>query len=451
MSRLRVFWLGVAGCVVGSAAVLGLLAWSWLPSQQEASIRVANAFAERTGVQVDLGSVRWSLWPAPTLVVEDAVTRQANPLVVRNIRLQGSWSSLLHRAPRVELAELEGVVVSRAALAEFAAARKQPQDGGDPPFAMAAALHDVQVSFRDLTWVDQRHTELAYDGEVDFDTDGLPRMLEVARAGASPQARMKLDRQGDQRRWNVGINVAGGSWNGEAELKDEPGAKGGRMRLDAALTPRDIDVAALAATFRRHSVIAGRAGGETRLEARGERWVDLLRSLHTHTRFVMKPARLNGFDLGRAVSGAGVDAKGQTPLDQLTGVVETRNTGRGIEFRYTDLKAKSGVLDATGKVRLLGGKLDGELAVDIVDGVVGVPVVLSGTVQQPVITPSAGALTGAAVGSAVLPGVGTALGARLGHQIERLFEDDANAAGKKAPAKAGNMGEPPSAERGPAR
>jgi hypothetical protein len=53
--------------------------------------------------------------------------------------------------------------------------------------------------------------------------------------------------------------------------------------------------------------------------------------------------------------------------------------------------------------------------------VVGVPLKIGGTVSDPEVSLTGGALTGAAVGSAVLPGVGTAIGARVGQQVEKLF------------------------------
>jgi hypothetical protein len=70
---------------------------------------------------------------------------------------------------------------------------------------------------------------------------------------------------------------------------------------------------------------------------------------------------------------------------------------------------------------VLNRRLDGEMAVDLVDGVVGVPIKLGGTLDAPELSLTGGALAGAAMGSAVLPGVGTAIGARIGQQLEKLF------------------------------
>jgi uncharacterized protein (DUF697 family) len=88
------------------------------------------------------------------------------------------------------------------------------------------------------------------------------------------------------------------------------------------------------------------------------------------------------------------------------------------------------VLTASGNLRLFNRKLDGEIAVDLVDGVVGVPLKIGGTMSDPELSLTGGALTGAAIGSAVLPGVGTAIGARIGQQVEKMFGED------KKPARA---------------
>lgn len=419
MSRARRTLYGLSGLLAAGAVVLLVAAWSWLPSQEEVASRVTSEFHERTGVRLDFSHARWSLWPQPTLVIENVVTRQASPIVLRSLRLQATWSSVLRREPRLQDVQLDGAVVPHVSL------RAKP--------ALDWLPGHVQLRFRALTWIDWRGIELDYEGAIELDADGMPREARVVRAGSNPPTQLRLEREGQEWRWRVLIDVPGGTLNGQAQLARSANE---RVKLTAELEPKSVDVEALLAVFRRHSVVAGRANGKTTLSAEADTPTGLLRNLQTSTQFMVKPARLTRFDLVKTVRTAGAAESGQTALDELSGKLDTQNTGNGTQFRYTELSARSGVLTASGNVRLIRRKLDGELAIDLVDGVVGVPLKVSGTVEEPELSMTGGALTGAAVGTAVLPGVGTAIGARVGQQVERLLGESPKATGQ-SPAPAG--------------
>ena len=53
----------------------------------------------------------------------------------------------------------------------------------------------------------------------------------------------------------------------------------------------------------------------------------------------------------------------------------------------------------------------------VAKGVVGVPLVVGGTLDAPEVNLTRAALVGAAIGTAVLPGVGTGAGASLGDKV----------------------------------
>ncbi|SFM28617.1 hypothetical protein [Variovorax sp. OV329] len=439
MSRARPLLYGLGGLLAAGAVVLLVVAWSWLPSQEEVATRAATAFRERTGVQVDFAHVRWTLWPQPTLVIDNAVTRQASPIVVKSLRLQGTWSSLLRRQPQLDEVHLDGAVVPQDSLRQLRA-----PDGGkeDAKPALDALPGNLRLSFRELTWIDRRAIELDYEGSINLDADGLPQNARIMRSGSSPPTQLRLEREGSEPRWRVLVDVPGGTWNGQARLDRTPK---GLYKLSAELEPKNVEVDALLGVFHRRSAVAGRMNGKTTLSAEAGTPAGLLRSLHTTTHFMLKPARLTRFDLMKTVRSAGASDSGQTPLDELSGVLDTQNTPNGMEFRYSKLSARSGVLSASGNVRLLRRKLDGELAIDLVDGVVGIPLKVSGTVDKPELSMTGGALTGAAVGTAVLPGVGTAIGARIGQQVERLFGGDEKPGAPKA------SGQSPATPARPAR
>ena len=93
------------------------------------------------------------------------------------------------------------------------------------------------------------------------------------------------------------------------------------------------------------------------------------------------------------------------------------------------------MLTASGSATVFNRTLDGDVAIDLVDGVVGVPLKLAGTLDEPQLSLTGGALTGAAVGTAVLPGVGTAIGARIGQQVEKLFGGEDGQQKNRPPAR----------------
>ena len=193
------------------------------------------------------------------------------------------------------------------------------------------------------------------------------------------------------------------------------------LQLQGTLKPQEIEVASALTAFNRRPVIAGKASGTSTLSASGADARALAQSLHTQTLFAMSPATLLRFDLGKAVRSIGKDHAGQTPLDTVAGQMDTQNGPQGMAVDFTNIKARSGALSASGNATLANRQIEAEFAVDLVDGVVGVPLKVSGPIDHAVVTVPGGAIAGAVVGTAVLPGVGTAIGARFGAAIGKLF------------------------------
>ncbi|MEJ8845418.1 hypothetical protein [Variovorax rhizosphaerae] len=426
-------WIaGIVAALVGLVLIAaGGLAW-WLPDDAQLAARVASEFEQRTGVGLRVGSAHWTLRPGLSLVLGELATAQKEPITVRRLVLHASLRELLARRIRIDDVEVEGAMFPRASAREF---RGRGDATPEPlgPFA-AHPVPVAQVRFEDVTWIDRRGIALAYDGRIEFDAGWMPRNAEVARRGVTPPARLQITREADEvMKWRTDIEVGGGTWNGTATVEALAGDK---LRLHADLAPRNVDIAGLTAAFGRQAALVGRINGRTEVTAEGENPVEWARVLHTRTRFTVRPAVLRRFDLARAVRTAGISRGGQTPLDEIAGTLDTQATEEGTVLRYSNLKATSGVLTASGAGTVINRRMDGELTVDIVDGVVGVPLKVGGTLDAPELSLTGGALAGAAIGSAVLPGVGTAIGARLGQRMEKLFGgDDApkGAAKKKKP------------------
>jgi uncharacterized protein involved in outer membrane biogenesis len=435
MTHARRWLVGGAATLAALLAVAAALAAWWLPSDEELAARVRAEFEQHTGVGLRIGRLHWSPWPAPRIVLEDVATLQEEPIRARHLEARASWRALLARRLRIESVEAEGLAFPRESLRAFRGKGQAPL----APSVLAGfwTLDEVPVAyvrFSNVTWVDRRDIALPYDGRIDFDPHWRPRTAELGRTGVAPPARLRIERErtapGEADRWRTFIDVAGGTWNGTTRLET---ALDGGLLLSAQLEPRDVDIQLLVQAFGRRAPVAGKAGGRTEVHATGANPAELWGSLHTRTRFTVRPATLTRFDLAQAIRTAGTSRGGQTPLDELTGLLDTQATPDGTRMQYTDLKARSGLLTASGSVRIFQRKLDGEVAVDLVDGVVGVPLKLGGTLAEPELSLTGGALTGAAIGTAVLPGVGTAIGARVGQQMERLFGESKKKPRSKGP------------------
>ena len=435
--RLKRWLIGGAAILVLLVAGLWAALLAWLPSDAQLAERIGAQFEKSTGVGLAVGGVHWSLMPLPQVVLTDLATQQAQPITVRRIALQPRLMSWLRsRELAFDDIEIEGAKFPRASVRHFRGltnpddlVQKNMTDGWHP-----AAVPIAHLRFRDITWVDRRDIALAYDGDIAFDPRWRPRSGEIRRAGASSAVRLRIERtKTDEDRWRTLIDVGGGTWNGESALDM---LADGRMRLTARLQAKGVDVEGTMNAFDRRTPVAGKLSGPTEVKAEGRHAAELLRSLHTRTKFSVAPAQFTRFDLATAVTSLGAETKGKTVLDEFTGVLETQATEDGTVLQYSDLKARSGLLTASGNVRLFDRKLQGAIAVDLVDGVVGVPLQIGGTVDAPLVSMTKGAVAGAAVGSAVLPGVGTAIGARLGQRIERMLEPEPKAR-QPAPRAAG--------------
>ncbi|WP_225782030.1 AsmA-like C-terminal region-containing protein [Xenophilus sp. Marseille-Q4582] len=429
------------------AVLLGLLAGgvgllvSRLPDGPTLARQAEAEFEKRFGIGLEIGSAEWRWQPVPRLVLEDVRTRQPQPITLARISVTPQWRLLWQREIGLARLEVDEVRLPSASVRAF---RGRETRADDPPADGRWHPAPVPVErfvFRDLRWVDRRGIELDYAGQIDFDPGWLPRAAEIRRPEVAPPVALRLRREDAPAQasaaathaWQVQADAGGGGWQGRAQLQQEE--EGGALRLDADLQLREVDVAQLVAAFGRKPALEGRASGRTTLQARGERPGELLRSLRTRTQFHIAPATLLRFDLARTVRTLGRERAGQTVLDELEGTLQTQATGEGTRLRYHDLQARSGVLTAQGRLQVFNRRMQGRLAIDLVDGVVGVPLQLSGTLDSPHIGLGSGALAGAAAGTAVLPGVGTALGARLGQQLEDWFGDEEDEGGAPAPPR----------------
>lgn len=428
----RIFiWTGAG---LGLAVVLLLLAvfalgqWTGSDGFRQRVEREASA---RLGVPVTLSRVAVDLFPLPAVALEGLSIKARPALTLARVEARPVWSSLLMGRLAVSTLVVREAVLPQATIVLLGARLQDPANKpsvpGDGDEATDLSWLPRKIVLDNVTWVGLQGSSSTVQAELALDEDGWPAGAAVAVVrGALEGAKAELQREADHATaWNLKVRVGGGTLQGPLKLTPpEASSKSRDLVFEGTLETRGVEVSALTAPSR---TLTGRLDASTTLSARinpKAGAASVTDALRTQTRFTVNDAVLQGVDLAKAVATVGLSRGGSTALDTLAGQVRTR--GQLVEF--TNLVASSGVLAATGEVTVAPSKaLSGRVRVDVTRGaggeVVGVPLVVGGTVDEPSVSLSRSALLGAAIGTALMPGVGTGAGANLGDRLGQGLKD----------------------------
>jgi hypothetical protein len=279
-----------------------------------------------------------------------------------------------------------------------------------------------ELLLKNVAWVNAKGLAMTLDLQAEMNTQGeTDKVSAQVLQGFLNGSTAQLIRQGGV--WTVALNVGGGTVTGSVEFQVPP-KSGGTYVFTGQLETQGVEVAALSTAAT--PVLSGQLDASTTLSARTTQIDALSDVLESQSQFTVKNAVLHGIDLAKAVTTVGISQGGNTSLDVLAGQVRTQ--GRVIHL--SNLEANSGVLSATGQVkvaasRTLSGEISVNLAATSLGGAMGVPLEVGGTLDAPQVNLSRSALIGAAIGTVLMPGVGTAAGAsvadRLGEGLKKLF------------------------------
>lgn len=404
MTRAR-RWALAAAALAALLAAAWLALWALVPSDEALARRLEAEFEARFGQKLVVGSVHWRVIGLPMFEVRDARTVQREAIRVRRVVAYPELLPLLRKQLIINRLEVDGAEVPRHALADF----------DDKPLNAEGAMVLRSLAFKDLVYTSYSGIPVAYDGDIDFDSDRLPRRVQLRRPGVNPPATLEATREGKTDKgadkYQLHMQAAGGSARGQARLVT---SEDGRMTLTGEFAPRNVEVNALLEAFHRRSPISGLASGDTALRAEGDSLHDLFRSLHTRSVLKVERAKVLRFDMEKAVKSFGEDRSGETPLDSLTGVMDTQNTAQGMKTTFTQVEAVAGSYAASGKATLYRKQIEAQGTVAIGGGIVDVPFAAHGLIAKPEFEMAWGTIAGAAVGTAVLPGIGTVIGAKIG-------------------------------------
>lgn len=174
--------------------------------------------------------------------------------------------------------------------------------------------------------------------------------------------------------------------------------------------------------------MSGRLNAKPFFYSNAERGNQLLERLYLETPFDVQDGVLRGVDIEKAATSLFREKKptAETRFEEISGHLVLESGTR----RFTKLKIAAGPLSADGKVTISRtDELSGRINTHVGAGQVAsasMPLNVSGTVESPVLLPTAGVAAGAAVGTAILGPAGTAIGTAIGAKLEQLFGSSSN-------------------------
>jgi hypothetical protein len=428
--------LAIAAVVIAAAIAVPFL----VPLQGFIS-RVSAYASAAIGQPVMIGDLQLHLLPTPRAVAfnirvgkRDEVRIQELQLVPNLLAvLQGERSLSIVRVEKVELKEAALLILDKMPKSDtpievrrFVALDVHLQHSALrlPPFSVDAELgsrlqiEKVRFASRDgafKLFVDpeggERSSVKIEASRWRLPLAAAPLALDSLRASGTIEGkRLTLP--------SIEARLYGGRVSGNARAA---WAKG--WQVSGESEAQGVDLAPVHQALGQPARLTGKLNATSTFNAAARSPEQLAAALAVDGPFSVAGGVYRGVDLAKVGDlKGGKGSGGSTQFDELRGILQLR----GKQVRISELCAKSPALTAGGFVEVapdqrLTGRMD--VALRRTGGFVGIPVVLSGTAQDPVIRPTKGYTIGAVVGTVILPGVGTALGGSAGGAVSGKAAD----------------------------
>lgn len=431
--------------LIGIAVVISLLIiLPFLIPVQTYLHEAENIASEKLGVPVTIASGHWSFLPSPHVVLNDITVGKAQEVKVARVDVIPTLSSLFSATKVIDL-KVNKPIVKQAAL-EFISAlsSKKPEASTE---AIAVNIRHITIDELQLDWPNTKFPTINLDANLTSTNTLESAKLETVdgavnavitpkgdeyvilvnmKKWVSPiglpllinEAKLEMYLKGSQLEIpNIDIALYNGKLTGEALVSWEK-----NWRASGKMKVTNLAVKEPSSMVSKSIYLSGNLFGSGNFSSTAKDAAMLADNLHSDFKFKVNNGVLHGLDLIKAASLLLKQGQngGMTEFEEFSGLLNV--TGK--QYHLTDLKISSGLLAASGQVKIKPNKeLDGVIDVEVKRSVslAAIPLVVSGTLSNPVVLPSKAALAGALAGTAILgPGVGTGLGVKAGGALDKL-------------------------------
>ena len=405
--------------------------------------------SEKLGQPVTIGSAHVQLLPSPRVSASDIVVGANEELKVTSLMVVPTMASLFSDTKILDVS-VSKPVIKKAAL-DFVAALKTASNS-----ASSVNIRHIKIDELQLVWPTiklpifnakatltsenklESATVKTADGKLNADVTprampngdeqlivvnadkwtlpvGLPLLIDKAKV----EMHLKGNRLTIP---NMDIALYGGKLKGDAVATLPDSKAKASWRVSGNFDIDNLSVQEPSRMLSKAVYLSGSLFGKGNFSSTAKDAGALADNLQANMQFKVNNGVLHGLDLVRVASLLLKQNQngGETQFDVLSGVLNVSVK----QYQLRDLKISSGLLAATGQVKVKPNKtLDGTVEVEVKSGMgmAAIPLNVSGTVDHPVVLPSKAALAGAVAGTAILgPGVGTSLGVKAAGAVDKL-------------------------------
>lgn len=397
--------------------------------------------ADALGAPVSIDSLRIALLPSPRLNIDGLVIGKDKEVSAERVAVVPAITSLFSDVKVLSSIQVKKPVIKKAALEILSALSKRPSAGPATVNINQVIVKEAKFEWPGMT-LPEFNAEIALvankpesalieslDGKLKMQLtpqDKLQTITLSADKWTVPVGppllidKLKADMVLYDNRLEISQLDAAlykGKVSGNAILNwGKDWRMAGKIRVD------DLSVREPVSLMSKSTNVSGRLFGNGSFNASAKEPAKLADHLNADFRFKVADGVLYGLDLARAATMLLSQGQkgGETKFDELSGLLNVA----GKQYKFSDLQVTSGLMTASGDVKISPTKeLDGVVDVEVKRSVsmAAIPLQISGTLDNPTVFPTKAAMAGAVAGTALLgPGVGTGLGVKAGSAMSKL-------------------------------